>query len=101
MLSSKQDSYIYFSFEKDLLLKKLDGKVIKRIRCSTIILQLLNTTIAYMPTKLCCDPPRPWPDTIAFDAILSIGRIVKFIRWIHAPDFTVRHWHYHLGTSLC
>jgi len=31
MLSSKQDSYIYFSFEKDLLLKKLDGKVIKRI----------------------------------------------------------------------
>ena len=64
------------------------------------ILQLLNTTITYMPTKFGSNPPRPWPDTIAFDAIISIGSVIKFVWWIHAPIFTVGHRHYHLSTSL-
>jgi hypothetical protein len=84
-----------------MLSKKLAGKVIKIICLLDDNIAITEHDIAYMPTKLCCDPPRPWPDTIAFDAPISIGRIVKFIWWIHAPAFTVRHWHYHLGTSLC
>ena len=53
-----------------------------------------------MPTKFGSNPPRPWPDTIAFDAIISIGSVIKFVWWIHAPIFTVGHRHYHLSTSL-
>ena len=51
-----------FSFNKDLLLKKASWEVIKRTCLFYDSVAILDTTITYMLTKLCSNPPRSYVD---------------------------------------